>query len=238
MPALTSGARALAIVAALAGGARAAPDDDGAGKRSLAIEPDRVAWTRPGFRLGLGVAYGRAVGLHGAPSGRLLAAVLRVGLRLDREWSVQASFQYAQARRAGGLSGLRFAGTIDPTWHVTPSFSLAAGLGFAGFVEGRATGRAEVDPTPGSLDSSYTFPSASPALPSCSGVGLAGLARAEYLRVLGPRTATSLSLELFGQYTACVDATNRVEPDTAQPIVRRQYWPHVGAIASWGFTWR
>jgi hypothetical protein len=213
-------------------------DEEGVPKLSLPTEADRVAWQKSGFRLGLGFAYGRLVGVRGAPSGRLLGPVIHVGLRLDPAWSIAATFQYASASARGGLSGLRFAGTIDPTWHVTPSVSLALGVGFGGLVEGRITGRMDVDPLPSTLDTSYTFPNARTPLPSCSGVGAAGLARAEWMYVLGPRSATTLSLEAIGQYTACVAPTGRVEPDTATPIVRRQYWPHTGFALTWGITWR
>jgi hypothetical protein len=146
-----------------------------------------------------------------------------------------ASIQYQLA--AGGLSGLRFAGTVDPTWHATRHLSLAIGLGFGGIVEGSNV-RRDVDPLPSTLDSSYTFPRASPPLPTCSGVGASGLVRAEWSVVLGPRSATSVSLEALGQWTGCVDDTGRVEPDSGQSIVRRQWWPHLGVIAAWGITWR
>ena len=69
-------------------------------------------------------------------------------------------------------------------------------------------------------------------------MGVAGLARAEWTFVLGPRTATGLGLEVLGQWTGCVDDTGRVEPDSGQAIVRRQWWPHVGAVGTWSFTWR
>ena len=69
-------------------------------------------------------------------------------------------------------------------------------------------------------------------------MGVAGLARAEWTIVLGPRTATNLGIEVLGQWTGCVAETGRVQPDTGQEIVRRQYWPHVGAIGLWTFTWR
>src|SRR6185312_7739021 len=59
-------------------------DDDGVVKLSLPTEADRVAWTQPGFRLALGMAYGRVQGLRGAPSGRLLGPLLHAGLRLDK----------------------------------------------------------------------------------------------------------------------------------------------------------
>jgi hypothetical protein len=212
-------------------------DDDGEPRLSLPTQADRDAWRNSGFRLGLGLVYGRLVGLRGAPSGRLIGPTVRVGLRLDPSWSILASFQYAAASQPGGLSGLRFAGTLDPTWHVTPSISLAVGLGFGGIVEGR-TGRMDADPLPSTLDTSYTFPDARHPVASCSGVGVAGLARAEWAYVLGPRAQTSVALEVVGQWTGCVDDTNRVEPDTGTAIVRRQWWPHTGVTLAWGIAWR
>ena len=176
-------------------------------------------------------------GLRGAPSGRLLGPELHAGLRLDKDWSIYASFQYASASEAKGLSGLRFAGTVDPTWHVTPALALAIGFGFAGIVEGR-TNRKDPDPLGSTLSTSYTFGSSMHPLPSCSGVGAAGLVRATYGYIMGPRATFNIEAEVFGQYTACVDRTGIVEPDTAQPIVREQYWPHVGFTLAGGFTWR
>jgi len=213
------------------------PDDDGEPRLSLPTEADREAWLRSGFRLGIGFSYGRMVGLRGAPSGRLLGPTIRIGLRLDADWSVLASFQYAQAKQSGGLSGLRFAGTIDPTWHVTRSLSLALGFGFGGIVEG-STGRMDAAPLGDSLDTSYTFPDASHPIASCSGVGAAGLARVEYNYVLGPRAQTIVALEMIGQWTGCVDDTKRVEPDTGKSIVRRQWWPHTGGTLTWSIAWR
>jgi hypothetical protein len=215
-------------------------EEDEPPKLSLATEADRVAWTRPGFRLALGLVYGRMIGLRGTPSGRLLGAVLHTGLRLDKDWSISASLEYASASQHLGLSGLRFAGTIDPTWHVNDHLALAIGFGFAGIVEGN-TGRPDVMPVNsdvGASGSSYTFGSSNPPLPSCSGVGAAALARATYGWVLGPRGTTAVELEVFGQYTACIDRTGVVEPDTAQPIVREQYWPHTGVTLAWTFAWR
>lgn len=211
-------------------------DDDGAPKLSLPTEEDRIAWQRSGFRLGLGLVYGRFEGMRGAPSGRLLGAQIHAGLRLDADWSLLTSFQYASVSGSSkGLSGLRFAGTLDPTWHVTPSFSLAIGIGFGGIVEGRTN---RIDPVPPETDTSYTFPNAHMPLQSCSGVGVAGLARADYAWVIGPRSQTSLSLEVDGQYTGCVERSGAVEADTAQPIERRQFWDHYGVTLAWGVAWR
>ncbi|MEP6652930.1 MAG: hypothetical protein ABJA82_06200 [Myxococcales bacterium] len=237
MPLSNPGARASAPSTSATAPAPPAAEEDPPPKLSLPLEADREAWQRSGFRLGLGVVYGRLVGLDGAPSGRLLGAELRLGIRLDRAWSVYTTFQYELASAPAGLSGLRFAGTLDPTWHVTRHLSLAFGLGFGGIVEG-GTNRPDIDPFPSTLNTSYTFPNSNPPLPSCSGVGVAGLARAEWTIVLGPRAATSFNVEATGQWTGCVADTGRVEPDTGQAIVRRQWWPHVGLTAAWGISWR
>ena len=226
-----------AIVPAAAAPPVTPDDSEPEPKLSLATEADRDAWRRPGFRMGLGVSYGDLVGLEGAPSGRLLGFLLRLGIRLDPDWSLLASLQYARASTAGGLDGLRFSGTLDPTWHVTSHLSLAVGLGFGGIVEG-STSRPDVTPLPGSLMNPYTFPGPGPPLPSCSGVGASTLARAEWTIVLGPRSATSFGIEAVGQWTGCSEDTGLSNKDTGQAIVRRQWWPHTGGTVQWGFTWR
>jgi len=206
-------------------------------RTSLATESDDDAWTRSGFRLGLGIHYGQFEGIGGTPSGRLKGVYARAGVRLDADWSLMLSINYSLAETTGELSGLRFAGTVDPTWHITRSLSLSLGIGFGGIVEGR-TGRDDATPLGSTLESSYTFPDASMPLPSCSGVGLAGLLRVEYARVIGPKASIAFSAEALAQSTTCVDDTGRVEPDTARPIERRQVWPHMGGQLALGVTWR
>ena len=223
-----------------ASASRSAPetdDEDGLPRFSLPTAADRQLWESAGFRLALGLAYGQLRGVNGPPSGRLLGPILRLGLRLDRDWSMLASFAYESAASARGLSGLRFSGTIDPTWHITANVSLAIGVGFSGIVEG-GTKRSDSEPLGSTLSTSYTFASAKTPLPSCSGAGGTALVRADYHWVLGPRSSTGIGVEVVGQYTACVDRTGRIDVDTAEPIVRRQYWGHVGATASWSVMWR
>jgi hypothetical protein len=96
----------------------------------------------------------------------------------------------------------------------------------------------DAGPLPSTIDTSYTFPDASPPIASCSGVGAAGLARVAWSVVLGPRSQAGIALEAIGQWTGCVDDTNRVESDTGTAIVRRQWWPHTGATIAWEITWR
>jgi hypothetical protein len=209
-------------------------EQEGRPRLSLPTEADRDAWRRDGFRLGLGLHYGELYGIEGAPKARLTGATVRLGLRLDGDWSVLASFGYSVMWH--GMTGLRFAGTLDPTWHATRHLSLALGLGFAGIVG--STGGPDIPPTPSTLGSSYTFPTSNPPLPSCTGDGVVALLRAEWAIVLGSRSATTFDVETFGQWTGCVDDTGLVEPDTGQAIVRRQFWPHVGVTAMWGLLWR
>ena len=213
-------------------------EEEGPPKLSLPTEADRQAWQRPGFRLALGFTYGELRGLRGAPSGRLMGPKLRVGLRLDADWSLLGSFEYTSAYRDGGeLNGLRFAGTLDPTWHITRSLSLAFGFGFGGIVEAQAV-RSDPMPLGDEIESSYTFPDASTPLASCSGVGAAALVRGEWSYVLGPRSRFDVAAEIVGQWTGCVSDTNNLEPDSGTAIVRRQYWPHAGATLTLGITWR
>jgi hypothetical protein len=229
----------LALLLGVAGGTGGARADSDDGERSLPLETPAEAWRRPGFRVTLAVPFGELVGLRGAPSSVIVGGVLRAGLRLDAGWSLLASLHYAVAQpsTAAALGGMRFAGTLDPTWHVTRSLALAVGLGFGGIVEG---GRERMDPEPAgaSLETSYTFPDARTPIGSCSGVGLASLVRGEWSRVLGSRASATVALELVGQWTGCVEDLQRVEPDTGEAIVRRQWWAHVGGTLSVGVTFR
>jgi hypothetical protein len=67
---------------------------------------------------------------------------------------------------------------------------------------------------------------------------VAGLLRGQWMWVIGPRSATGLSLEFDGQWTGCTDDTGNFEPDSATPIVRRQWWPHLGGSLTWEIQWR
>lgn len=194
-------------------------------------------WKKPGFRFGLGLVYGRLYGINGPPDATLIGPTIRMGLRLDDKWSLMGSLQYLYATASNVMRGVRFAGTIEPTWHATEHLNLAMGIGFGGIVEPSST-RPNPDPQPGTLNTSYTFPDARTPLPSCNGVGVAGLLRGEWVWIMGPRGAMGVALETDAQWTGCVDDTGRLEPDSATPIVRRQWWPHVGASLALVMTWR
>jgi hypothetical protein len=146
------------------------------------------------------------------------------------------SLQYLFAS-GGGMGGLRYAGTIEPTWHATENLSLGVGIGFGGLVEPGST-RSDQKPLGQNLSASYTFSDARTPLPSCNGVGVTGLVRAEWMVVLGPRSSLGIVLEGDGQWTGCVDDSGNVESDTATPIVRRQWWPHFGGSFAGVVLWR
>lgn len=212
-------------------------DEDPPPRLSLPTESDRDLWKKPGFRFGLGLVYGRMYGIGGPPNSNLIGPTIRAGMRLDEAWSLMGSLQYLYATGAGGMKGVRFAGTIEPTWHATEHLSLAAGIGFGGLVQSGGTG---TDPHPlgTTLATSYTFPDANTPLLNCNGVGVAGLLRAQWMMVMGPRASTGLALQMDGQWTACVDDTGRLDTDTATPIVRRQWWPDLGGSLTWEILWR
>ncbi|MCA9665593.1 MAG: hypothetical protein KC503_08390 [Myxococcales bacterium] len=231
----TIAAAALALVIALLPAARA--DAKEHARASLPTTTREQDWQSLGLRIGLAASYGGFIGLDGAPGGHLVGGNLRIGVRLDARWSLYASFNYQVALSSGGLSGLRYSGTLEPTWHVWRGLSLSVGLGFGGIVEA-STGRADATPLANEIDTSYTFPDASTPLSRCSGVGLAAVVRAEYRFQLGRQSSTGPAVELTGQWTGCAVETGNEEPDTAEPIVRRQWWPHIGASFSWIVVWR
>jgi len=223
-------------------------DDELQIKLSLPTESDRQAWRSPGLRVALGYAYGWLRGFGGAPGGDGHGAALRVGVRVDRQWSIMLNFLYATVLTDGapgdwgtptsGLAGLRFLGTVDPTVHLGEHLSVAFGLGFGGIVEGRSGRKVPSPDQRPALVSSITFPAAWPPLSSCQGTGVAALVRAGWQWVLGPMSAAGLTAQVDGQWTGCAETVSRVEPDTARPITRRQWWPHLGGSLGLEFAWR
>lgn len=206
-------------------------------KLSLPTEEDIALWRHTGFRIELGAGSGRFQGLFGAPSGRSIGAALRVGARVDQRWSLLGSFQYQVVTSTGGINGLRFAGTLDPTWHVGDHWQLAVGFGFGGMVEGNS-GRKELNPTDfTSLPDSYTYLSAKQPITSCNGIGIASLGRIGWQQVLGPLSALTFYVEADAQWTQCEQRIGRVDPDTARPFIRRQYWLNLGGHAGMLFGW-
>jgi hypothetical protein len=239
-PAAASAAEPPAPVDAPAEASASVDEDDPPLRLSLPTQADRDAWRTAGFRVESGLLYGGVSGLGGAPDGVGWGFFTRVGARLDADWSLLLAFRYGAVSGAVGqdLLGLRYAVTAQPVLHLGERWSVAMGLGVAGFVEG-GSGRPEPDgATRDALVAPYTVPGDSAALPSCNGAGAVAQLRLAWTFVLGPMSATALEAMVDGQRSLCVDDTGRVEPDTATAIVRRQWWTHVGWSFGWSFQWR
>ena len=205
-------------------------------KLSLPTVADKEAWQQAGFRLQLGYAYGHLMGVNGSPGGVTHAAVIRAGARLDEQWSLLSTLNYSGASQ--DMVGLRFLGTLDPTWHVTERFSIAVGAGFGGIVEGFADREDEEIELNDALVASYTHVGNDSLLPACVGVGAAALVRVAFDLVIGPTASYGWFFQGDGTYTKCEMSLGRVDPDTARPLVRRQYWGTYGANLGMMVTWR
>lgn len=201
-------------------------------KPSLEIESPEEAWIESGLRVGLGYAFDRVIGDGVSPGGVHHSALLRLGARLDENWSLLGTFRYGV--RFGPTGGLRFGGTIEPTWHVTDELSLAVGAGIGGFII-PATGAPT--PTP-QIVATYTVPSSGPLIGACQGAGLLALARAEYTFFVSQLFATGPSLQLDAQWTSCTQRLGRSDPDTAEAIDLQQYWTSYGVSLAWIVWWR
>lgn len=225
---------ALAACAVAATSVRA--DDDVEFRRSLPTESDPAAWAGAGFRLSLGYAYGWVHGLGALPEARTHEVVIRAGARLDADWSVLGSLQYAFAD--DGFSALSYLVTLDPTWHLGAGFEAAIGIGFgglAGLVGDELTEIADVDPD---APHSITLTDTTPPLGSCDGQGPAALVRVAWSLVLDDIWAVALHAEGHARWIGCEEASGRVDADTGEPIVTRQWWGMLGANLGLSFVWR
>jgi hypothetical protein len=208
--------------------------DDLAPKTSLRVLSDEEAWSSGGFRVGLGYALEGLLAPDPVPAGVVHAALLRLGARLDADWSLLGTFRYGVLPGAPPM--LRFSGTIEPTLHLGDALSLGIGLGLGGVVHPDTGARTPepVDP----LIASLTLPDTTQLLGACSGTGVIATLRAEYTFLVGELFATGPALTADVQWTACVETLTRVDPDTGAAIVLRQYWRHASLGASWMVWWR
>ena len=131
-------------------------------ERPRPVEKARLP-LRPGPRLRPSLRHQRA------SQGSLIGPVVRGGVRLDESWSIMSTLSYQYAMGTGTvMQGLRYAGTIEPTWHATEHLALAVGLGFGGIVEPRPRGPI---PTPSPAPSRRRTPSPMPSIPCPAAAG-------------------------------------------------------------------
>lgn len=201
---------------------------------SLPTEEDTELWKQSGFRFQFGYAFGWLDGAGELPSAMAHEIVVRAGARLEPEWSLFGTLSYGFTD--GEICGVRFIATIEPTFHPVPELAIALGWGLGGFVETAST---RPDPAPEqeeSLVAPYTMTEG--VIPVCTGLGTAAVLRVDYQFVLGNLFSMGPSLEGAVMWTGCEEDTGRVEPDTAEAIVRRQWWQHYTISAGWMFSWR
>ena len=230
----------MAIMCALAW-ASSARADEVEFKRSLETETPDEGWQSAGFRLSLGYGYGFDIGLANLPDATVHSIVIRIGARLDAEWSLLGSFRYgiAGSGSAGrGFEGLAYAITLDPTWHLPAGFELALGVGFAG-VQGATSEQPYPNPYFEEFedDHSITSPDTRHVLESCSGAGPGALVRLGWVVALDDIWALALHAEGYSRWSLCEESYGAVEDD-GEPIVMRQWWGHYGATFGASFAWR
>lgn len=201
-------------------------------KTSLAIVSDEEAWRESGFRVGLGYGYDSVIGLGGAPDGPHHALMVRLGARLDDDWSLFLGLRYGA--RLGERPGLRYSGTVEPTLHLN-GLELTAGLGIAGFVIAQTGLEAY---SAGNIVASYTVPDDRAQLSACSGAGVLGILRLEYPVPINDLLAIGPVLQVDAQWTRCTQTLGRSDPDTGEGIELHQYWGHYNIGLGWMTWWR
>ena len=197
-------------------------------KESEQILSDTERWRSPGFRLGL--AYHESVisGLDTTPSGEIRGVQIHLGARLEREWSIDGDLRYGVGR--GALGGLIFSGMLSGAWHWL-DLSVALGVGVAGYAEQADVRVNHYAMLMNEVVASYTLPQKSPPLAQCVGFGPMTGFKLSYQLPLTQITALQLGARVDLARVGCEQDTERVEPDTAQGIVLRQYW------TSWSWSW-
>ncbi len=227
--------RGVALLVLASGCATATPgsEDSPIIRLSLPTKEDYESWNEMGFRLQLGYGPGRLFGADDLPSSTVHAMSVRGGVRLNLDWSLYAHLRYEIAD--GETDGLRYVGTIEPTYHITDGFTLSLGLGIGGLIVDTLE---PAEMTAGRPGPPRTRVDTTPALDSCTGTGVVATARLEYNIVLGSLFSMGPAAWSDVQYTACVDEIDGVDPETGGPSQVRQYWRHHSASLGWMFSWR
>ncbi len=130
---------------------------------------------------------------------------------------------------SGRFSGLRFSGTLEPTWHITDGFAVAGGLGY-GVLMGSRT------------DYYYTEITDNAVLGDCDDGALVALARVTYLFRVGHLFSTGPALQLDSQWTSCTDRYESYEWDGDEErvidVALQEWWWHKTIGILWVFAWR
>jgi hypothetical protein len=212
----------------------AVEDDDYRVSLSLPTEDDRAAWLQPGLRIELSVERGLLFAHGPAPRIGATAFELRPRLRLDRLWSIAATFSYGLA--GGEFTGTRWTALVEPIFHPTPSLGVSLAVGYGGLSVSRASGD-RVGAASTSEIASRTL-SDTEQISECSGGAWVWQARGEYLFVVGPLFATGPYVAGDAQWTGCTESFGKTDRETGHPALGRQWWLSLGGAVGWWFSWR
>jgi hypothetical protein len=189
------------------------------------------AWRNPGLRVQLGYGYGIVRGVGPAFSFRSQTALLRPSVRLDRYWALGIGLLYGT-----GPNGLRWGGTLEPTFYPWRDLAVTVGAGYGGLlVSDPNASSGTLQGTPVTVSRDLV---AGERLTSCEGAALTALARVEYLFVVGPLFATGPFAQANGQWTHCQNTLGDTDPETGRPIVLTQWWTQRSATFGWWLAWR
>ncbi|MGI5861334.1 MAG: hypothetical protein ACOX6T_04655 [Myxococcales bacterium] len=213
---------------------REAVEDDGYEVRlSLPTEDDRAAWLQPGLRVELAIEYGVLLPHGPAPRIGGFTAHVRPRLRIDELWSIAATFGYTVVR--GDYQGVRWSAVVEPIFHPIPSLGISLALGYGGLSVTRTSGSF---PVGSSTETGSRTLSDGERLYACSGGGWVSQARVEYLAVVGPLFSTGPYLVADGQWTGCEQSFGKIDRETGEQAMGRQWWLSLGGAIGWWLSWR
>jgi hypothetical protein len=216
------------------GGGNGSANGDYQTRLSSQPEDEEALWIEPGLRIELALDRGILVPYGPSPRIETTTFRLRTRLRVDRLWSLAATFGYALAR--GELTGMRWSALIEPIFHPIPPLGISLGLGLGGLSLTRAGGGAP--PAGASEEIASRTLADGERMYACSGAAWLSQARIEYLAIVGGGFATGPYLQADLQWTSCTEEFGTLDRETGQPALGRQWWLNPGAALGWWFSWR
>jgi hypothetical protein len=198
---------------------------------SLPTEEDRELWAQPGLRVELAVEGGLLAPNGPAPRIWGITFHLRTRLRIDRLWSMAATFGYTVAR--GDYTGVRWTAVVEPIFHPIPSLGISLAAGYGGLSISNPNVRFNA-----SQETASRTLGPNERINNCTGGAYVAQARVEYLIVVGPLFSTGPYLLADGQWTSCSLSFGKTDRDTGADIAGRQWWLSLGGAVGWWLSWR
>ena len=217
-------------------------DDEGYVFRvSLPTQDDYTAWMEPGFRLSLGYGFGPYSHFEHDFNFKAHGINVRPHVRLSETWGVGATINYGISK-GDKVNGLRWSTTCELTHYFFEQLALTAGVGLGGLwvtcplddYESPAC-RSYLELGSGRTSRALTNRE---RITDCEGDGIVGVARAEYLMVVGSNFASGPFVDGMLQRVRCEERTDLIEDSTGRALKVWEHWSHLGVNAGWWFTWR